>query len=109
MSPENVTSAGEFEKMDLEVAILQAKDGDSDGLVMAMNEGGSAALASAPGCRSVKVLPGVENPGTVLLLVEWDSAEAHAAAKTSPGFAKFVEIASPYFGAGGLMQHFRMD
>jgi quinol monooxygenase YgiN len=95
--------------MDLEVAILQAKDGDSAGLIKAMNDGGSAALASAPGCHSVKVLPGVENPGTVLFLVEWDSADAHTAAKSSPGFAKFVEIASPYFGGGGSMQHFRMD
>lgn len=95
--------------MDLEVAMLQAKDGDSAGLIKAMNEGGCAALASAPGCRSAKVLPGVEHPGTVLFLVEWDSAEAHAAAKASPGFQKFVEIASPFFGQGGSMQHFHED
>ena len=93
--------------MDLEIAIVQAKDGDSAGLIKAMNEGGSAALASAPGCRSVKALPGVENPGTVLFLVEWDSVEAHDAARTSPGFEKFKEIAGPYFGGGGSMQHFR--
>ena len=95
--------------MDLEIAILQAKDGDSAGLIKAMNDGGSAALASAPGCRSVKVLPGVENPGTVLFLVEWDSVEAHDAARTSPGFGKFKEIAGPHFGGGGSMQHFRAD
>ena len=95
--------------MDLEVAMLQAKDGDSAGLIKAMDEGGTAGLLAAPGCRSVKVLPGVENPGTVLFLVEWDSAEAHAAAKDSPGFAKFKEIAGPYFGGGGSMQHFKLD
>lgn len=96
--------------MDLEVAMLQAKDGDAPRLIKAMNEGGSAALGSAPGCRSIKVLPGIENPGTVLFLIEWDSVEAHTAAKSSPGFAKFAEIAGPFFGgAGGSMQHFRMD
>lgn len=95
--------------MDLEVAMLNARDGDAAGLIKAMDEGGSAALASAPGCRSVRVLPGVENPGTVLFLVEWDSVEAHAAAKTSPGFTRFVEIASPFFGGGGSVQHFRAD
>lgn len=95
--------------MDLEVAMLQAKDGDSAGLIKAMDEGGTAGLLAAPGCRSVKVLPGVENPGTVLFLVEWDSAEAHAAAKSSPGFAKFIEHASPFFGGGGSMQHFKLD
>jgi heme-degrading monooxygenase HmoA len=95
--------------VDLEVAILEARDGNAAGLIKAMNDGGSAALASAPGCRSVKVLPGVENPGAVLFLVEWDSAEAHAAGKSSPGFTKFIEIASPYFGGGGSMQHFKLD
>ncbi len=94
--------------MDLEVAMLQVKDGNSQGLIRAMAEGGTAGLLAAPGCRSVKVLPGVENPETVLFLVEWDSAEAHAAAKNSPGFAKFIEYASPFFGGGGSMQHFRM-
>jgi heme-degrading monooxygenase HmoA len=94
--------------MDLEIAMLQAKDGNAAGLIEVMNEAGSAALLSAPGCRSVKVLPGVENPGTVAFLVEWDSAEAHAAAKDSDGFRKFIEVASPFFGGGGSMQHFRL-
>ena len=35
------------------------------------------------------------------LLVEWDSAEAHEAAKASEGFQKFVGIASPWFGGEG--------
>ena len=95
--------------MDLEVAMLNAKDGDAAGLIKAMNEGGSAALESCPGCHSAKVYPGVENPGTVLFLVEWDSADAHNAAKATPGFQKFIEIASPFFGgSGGSMQHFKV-
>jgi quinol monooxygenase YgiN len=94
--------------VDLEVAIVSARDDDAAALIAAMDGGGSAALASAPGCRSVKVLPGVENPGNVLFLVEWDSAEAHAAAKSSPGFARFIELASPHFGGSGSMQHFRL-
>jgi quinol monooxygenase YgiN len=95
--------------MDLEVATLQAKDGNAAGLIEAMESSGTAALLSAPGCHSVKVLPGVENPGTVLFLVEWESAEAHQAAKSSPGFTKFIEAASPFFGGGGSMQHFRLS
>lgn len=95
--------------MDLEVAILATKDGDAAGLVKAMNEGGSAALESCEGCRSAKALPGVENPGNVLFLVEWDSVEAHNAAKASEGFKKFIEIAGPWFGeGGGSMQHFKV-
>ena len=95
--------------MDLEVAILSAKDGDAAGLIKAMNDAGAAALLSAPGCHSVKVLPGVEQPGNVVFLVEWESVEAHNAARDSDGFKKFIEVASPYFGGDGSMQHFRVD
>ena len=97
--------------MDLEVAILSAKDGNAAGLIKAMREGGGcAALESCPGCVSAKVYPGVEEPGNVLFLVEWDSVDAHNAAKASDGFKKFIEIASPFFGGpgGGSMQHFKL-
>jgi heme-degrading monooxygenase HmoA len=97
--------------MDLEVAIVAAKDGDAAGLVAALNERGSACLLTAPGCRSVRALTGVENPGNVLLLVEWDSVDAHVAARDSEGFRSFMEVASPWFGGGGggSMQHFKVD
>lgn len=92
--------------MHLEVAILAARNGDTQGLIHAMNAGGSAGLLAAPGCRSVKVLPGVENPGNALFLVEWDSVDAHNAARDSDGFKTFIQHASPFFGEGGSMQHF---
>lgn len=93
--------------MDLEIAIVAAKDGNAAGLINAMTGGGCAALASAPGCRSARVLPGIENPENVLFLVEWDSVEAHDTARDSEGFKRFREIAGPFFGGGGSMQHFR--
>ena len=92
--------------MHLEVAILAVKNGDTNGLIEAMNNGGTAGLLAAPGCRSVKVLPGVENPGNALFLVEWDSADDHNGARESDGFKSFIQHASPYFGEGGSMQHF---
>ncbi len=95
--------------MDLEVVILPTKDGNAQGMIKAMNDAGSAALLSCPGCNSVKVLPGVENPGNVLFLIEWDSVEAHNAAKATEGFASFIKAATPFFGEGATMQHFRLD
>ncbi|MET0587644.1 MAG: antibiotic biosynthesis monooxygenase family protein [Novosphingobium sp.] len=92
--------------MHLEVAILAVKDGNTQGLIKAMNDGGTAGLLAAPGCRSVKVLPGVENPGNALFLVEWDSVDDHNAARDSDGFKAFIQHASPFFGEGGSMQHF---
>lgn len=34
-------------------------------------------VASTPGCRSVRMTRGVESPSRFVLLVEWDSVEAH--------------------------------
>lgn len=94
--------------MDLEIAIVSAKDGNAAALVEAMTDGGgNAALEACPGCRSAKTMLGVENPGNVIFLVEWDSVEAHAAAKESEHFKRFFQIAGPFFGEGGSMQHFR--
>jgi heme-degrading monooxygenase HmoA len=93
--------------MDLEIAIVGARDGDAAGLIGAMDAGGTTGLLACPGCRTVRVLPGVENPGNVLFLVEWDSVEAHSAARDSEGFKSFIAHAGPFFGEGGSMQHFR--
>jgi quinol monooxygenase YgiN len=93
--------------MDLEIAIIAAKDDDAAALVKAMDDGGTAHLLACPGCRSVKVLPGIEQPGNVLFLVEWDSIEAHAAAKRSEHFPAFYATIEPYFGGAGSVQHCR--
>lgn len=94
--------------MDLEIAIVGTKDDNAAAMIDAMyNDGGIEALESVPGCRKAQVLPGVENPGNVLFLVEWDSVEAHAAGKEHEGFKRFHQIAGPFFGGGGSMQHFR--
>lgn len=92
--------------MDLEVGIAKVNNPPA-ALEAMLRGGGLAALASSPGCRSAKVMPGVEQPDRLLFLVEWDSVEAHAAAKSSESFQKFVKIMSPYFAGEGSMQHFR--
>jgi len=90
--------------------MIAVGDEKIEAFVAMMDEAGSAHLLSCPGCHSVRVLPGVENPGKVLFLVEWDSAEAHTAARSSDGFAAFIRIASPFFPpeGGGTMEHFRL-
>ena len=94
--------------MDLEIALLPAKNGDSAGLLKAMADSGTAGLMSCAGCNKVTLLPGIENPGTVLFMIEWDSVDAHNAAKSSPGFAQFIAAAGPFLGEGGTMQHFKL-
>ncbi len=93
--------------MELEVCVLDAKGGDASALVKAMNEGGSASLASCAGCHKVTVLQGIEKPGTALLLVEWDSVAAHEAAKGTEPFSAFAAVLGPHLGGGADVLHYR--
>jgi quinol monooxygenase YgiN len=93
--------------MALEVCTFEAKDSDAQAFVDAMNAGGSAALGAAEGCRKVTALAGVENPGTAILLVEWDSVEAHEAAKASDTFKTFAGIIGPFIGGAPSVLHYR--
>lgn len=93
--------------MELEVCVIEAKGGDAAGLVSAMHDGGSAALAACDGCHKVTALQGIKNPGTMLLLVEWDSVAAHQAAKGSDAFNAFVGVIGPFIGGGSEVLHYR--
>lgn len=94
--------------MELEVCVIEAKDGDAAALVKAMNdEGGAASLASCAGCRKVTAMQGIERPGTMLLLVEWDSVAAHEAAKGSEPFNAFVSAITPFIGGPADVLHYR--
>jgi quinol monooxygenase YgiN len=93
--------------MELEVCVIPAKDGDAAALVAAMNAGGSAALAACAGCQKVSVMEGIDNPGTALLLVEWDSVAAHEAAKGSDAFNAFVAVLGPHIGGPAEVLHYR--
>jgi quinol monooxygenase YgiN len=93
--------------MELEVCVIEAKGGDATALVAAMNGGGSASLASCAGCHKVTALQGIERPGTMLLLVEWDSVAAHEAAKGSEPFNAFVGAITPFIGGPADVLHYR--
>jgi heme-degrading monooxygenase HmoA len=62
----------------MEVTRLRAGAGDEAELVANLADG-ARIIASGEGCRGVEVLRGVEAPGEVVLLVEWDTVEAHRA------------------------------
>jgi len=93
--------------MELEVCVIEAKGGDAAALVAAMNDGGAASLEACEGCHKVTALQGIEKPGTMLLLVEWDSVAAHEAAKGSEPFSKFVGVIGPHIAGGGDVLHYR--
>jgi quinol monooxygenase YgiN len=56
-------------------------------------------LRGAEGCDAVTIARGVEHPGTFLLLVEWDSLQAHLDFKETTAFGEFVGLVKEFFAA----------
>jgi heme-degrading monooxygenase HmoA len=94
--------------MFIERAEIPVKEGMEEAFAAAMVGKGLAILAAAPGCTSVRIGRGVENPGKFILLLEWDSVESHIALTKTPGFEEFKALAGPYFGGAPNMEHFDM-
>jgi heme-degrading monooxygenase HmoA len=64
-------------------------------------------ITSAEGCQSARVCAGVESPSCYLLLVEWDSVEAHVEGfRGSELFATWREIVSPFWAELPVVEHF---
>jgi heme-degrading monooxygenase HmoA len=92
----------------LERAELSIKEGVENEFAAAMRERGLALLSSVPGVKSVSLGRGVENPGKFMLLVEWESMEAHIAYNKTPSSVALRDLIRPY-SRGGAMEHFQMD
>ena len=86
---------------------LLVKEGMEEEFATTMRERGNPLLASFPGVLSVSIGRGVENPDKFMLLVEWDSMDAHDAFRNHPNYGPFREILAPYV-KGGAMEHFTM-
>jgi quinol monooxygenase YgiN len=94
--------------MFIERAEIPVKEGMEDAFAAAMAARGTAILAAAPGCASVRVGRGVENSGKFLLLLEWDSVESHVALTKTPAFDEFKALVGPFFGGAANMEHFEI-
>lgn len=92
----------------LERAELLIREGLEAEFAAAMTERGLRALGGVPGVVSVRMGRGVENPVKFMLLVEWQSMDAHKAFTRSADYAVFVDIIKP-FSNGGSMEHFSFD
>lgn len=91
-----------------EIATITVAEGNEAAFEKAMRvDGGIAHLSACPGVISVKFGQGVESPSKFGIVVEWESIEAHAAAKETDSFRNFRQLIAPY-GIGGSMEHFKL-
>lgn len=90
--------------MVLEVALIDVTD--PDGFLAAYREARDV-LSSCPGCRSVRMTAGVESPNRFVLLVEWDSVEAHEENfRGSDRFTRWRAAIGPFFAEPPRVEHF---
>jgi heme-degrading monooxygenase HmoA len=94
--------------MFVERAEIPVKAGEEAAFAKAMRSKGVTLLAAAPGCSSVKVGRGVEDPGKFILLLEWDAVESHIEFTKTEAFAEFRDLVGPYFGGAPSMEHFEL-
>jgi len=64
-------------------------------------------VAETEGCRSVRLTRGVESPSRFVLLVDWDSVEAHEGNfRASDRFARWRAAIGPHFARPPQVEHY---
>ncbi|HLU32751.1 MAG TPA: antibiotic biosynthesis monooxygenase [Natronosporangium sp.] len=92
--------------MVLEVADIEVVPGQEAAFLAAYARAREL-VATTPGCRSVRMTRGVESPARFVLLVEWDSVEAHLENfRASERFSAWRAQIGPYFAAPPVVEHF---
>ena len=74
---------------------LSIKEGMETQFAQAMRERGVPLLMSVPGVQSVSFGRGVENSGKFMLLVQWETMEAHEAYRQTPAAQALRALIGP--------------
>jgi len=81
----------------LEAAPLQVRPGQEDAFEDAFREA-QAIISSMPGYRSHELQKCLEHPGLYLLLVRWDSVDAHEEGfRKSPGYQQWKRLLHHFY------------
>jgi heme-degrading monooxygenase HmoA len=92
--------------MVLEVARIDVLPGQEAAFASACAKGRDL-LTGTPGCQSVRMTRGIESPARFILLVEWDSIEAHEVNfRRSDRFTKWRALIGPYFAQPPVVEHY---
>ncbi|MBM0237435.1 antibiotic biosynthesis monooxygenase [Micromonospora sp. ATA32] len=92
--------------MVLEVALIDVITGHEDDFAAAYAQA-RPIITGAPGCRSVRMTRGIESPSRFVLLVEWDSVEAHEDNfRATERFEQWRALIGPHFAGPPNVEHF---
>jgi heme-degrading monooxygenase HmoA len=92
--------------MVVEVALIEVVPGQEEAFVAAY-AAALPLLTSTPGCQAVRMTRGVETSSRFVLLVEWDSVEAHLDNfRATERFARWRALIGPFFASPPVVEHF---
>jgi heme-degrading monooxygenase HmoA len=92
--------------MVLEHALLDVRPGEEERFEVAFSEA-KAIIAASAGFVSLRLGRCVERPSTYLLLVTWDSLEAHTEGfRRSPGFERWRTLLHHFYEPMPTVEHF---
>jgi heme-degrading monooxygenase HmoA len=90
----------------LEVALIDVQDGTAEQFASAYRSAREI-LRETPGVRSIRMTHGIERPTRFVLLVEWDSVEAHDLNfRQTDRFRRWRALIDPYFANPPLVEHY---
>ncbi len=93
--------------MVLEVAEIRIPPGKQGEFDAAIAHGLDSVLSKSPGYRAHQVHRGVESPERYVLMVWWETLEAHTLEfRASPLFAQWRAIVGPFFAEPPRVEHF---
>jgi heme-degrading monooxygenase HmoA len=90
--------------MALEIALIDVVAGQEEDFETAYRE--ARQQLQGAGARSIRMTRGIETPTRFVLLVEWDSVEAHEAFRASDAFGIWRGLIGPHFANPPHVEHF---
>jgi heme-degrading monooxygenase HmoA len=89
-----------------EHAVLPVIPGQEQAFEAALQEA-LPLIAGSPGFRRISVSRGVESPSSYLLLVEWDTLEAHTEGfRGSPEYQRWRDLLHHFYDPFPVVEHF---
>ena len=91
--------------MVLEIADFDIRPGTEEQFAAAYLEA-KELLAATPGFLSARMTRGIESPSRFVLMIEWQSVEAHVVGfRESERFPRWRELIGPFFAAPPKVEH----
>ena len=91
-----------------EIADIKIRPEQRTEFLSAIHRAAQTVLCKANGYVSHQILPCVESPGRVVLIVNWQTLEDHTVGfRESAAFADWRAIIGPYFAQPPHVEHFQ--